>query len=108
MRLLDYYIARTVAQSTMLVLLVLISLFVFIDFVTELDEVGKGQYQLIDAVKYVLLSVPRHTVELIPVTSLLGTTLGLGVLANGSELTAIRAAGVSIHNDCNNNSEFYD
>jgi len=96
MKTIDIYIIRTVAASTLLVMLVLLSLFIFVDFIAELDQVGKGSYSIGNAAHAVLLSVPRRMTELMPVTCLLGVTLGLGVLANGSELTAMRAAGVSI------------
>lgn len=96
MKILDRYIGTTVAMSSLLVMLVLLALFFFIDFVNNLRDVGKGNYNAVTAVQYVLLSQPRRIYELFPLAALLGTMLGLGTLAAGSELTAIRAAGVSL------------
>ncbi|HET7757362.1 MAG TPA: LPS export ABC transporter permease LptG, partial [Steroidobacteraceae bacterium] len=45
---------------------------------------------------YTLLNLPQQAYELLPITVLLGTLLGLGALARGSELTVVRASGVSI------------
>lgn len=96
MKILDRYIGTAVAMSSLLVMLVLLALFFFIDFVNNLNDVGKGNYDVVTAAQYVLLSQPRRIYELFPLAALLGTMLGLGALAAGSELTVIRAAGVSL------------
>ena len=96
MKILDRYIGTAVAMSSLLVMLVLLALFFFIDFVNNLNDVGKGNYDIVTAAQYVLLSQPRRIYELFPLAALLGTMLGLGALAAGSELTVIRAAGVSL------------
>ena len=48
-------------------------------------------------VLYVLLLVPGLIYQLFPITALLGCTIGLGVLASNSELTIMRAAGISLN-----------
>ena len=95
-RIIDRYLATSILTSTLLVLGVLLALFSFIQFVDALGDVGKANYQLIDAVRYVLLSLPRQTHEVFPMAALLGATLGLSALAADSELIAMRAAGVSL------------
>lgn len=96
MKILDRYLAASIITSTLLVLAVLLALFSFIQFVDALSDVGKADYQLMDAVKYVLLSLPRQSFEIFPMAALLGTTLGLSALAADAELVAMRAAGVSV------------
>jgi len=96
MRLLDRYIAKTILSSTAMVLLVLLGLYTFMDFVGELNDLGKGQYQLADIFSYMALSMPKRIYELLPVAALLGSVLGLGSLASQSELVAMRAAGISV------------
>lgn len=96
MKILDRYLAASIVTSTALVLGVLLVFFSLIQFVDALGDVGKGNYQLTDAMRYVLLSLPRQTVEVFPMAALLGTTLGLSALAVDAELVAIRAAGVSV------------
>lgn len=96
MNLLDRYIAANVAGSTMIVLLVLMALFSLGAFVAELDAVGKGSYTLMHAAQYVLLTLPRLTYQLFPVVALLGSVIGLGVMASNNELMVMRAAGVSV------------
>jgi lipopolysaccharide export system permease protein len=96
MTILQRYIAQAILTSTGLVLLVLLGLYTFMDFITELEEVGKGEYQLADVLAYLALSMPKRIYELLPIAALLGSVLGLGNLASQSELVVMRAAGISI------------
>ena len=96
MSVLQRYIAKTILASTILVLLVLLGLYTFMDFITELDDLGKGQYQITDIAAYMALSMPKRIYELLPIAALLGSVLGLGNLASQSELVAMRAAGISV------------
>jgi lipopolysaccharide export system permease protein len=76
-------------------LLLLLVLFNFMALAEELEDVGKGSFTLPDALMVVFLTTPKRIVELLPVTALLGGLLGLGAMANHSELIAIRAGGIS-------------
>lgn len=96
MSILDRYITRLVVSGTLMVLLVLAALLAFVDFVSEIGEVGKGDYGLFEAVVYVFLSLPKRMYELFPTAVLLGSLLSLGALAANSELTVMRAAGISV------------
>jgi lipopolysaccharide export system permease protein len=49
----------------------------------------------VQIVNYVLLCVPGRLFVYLPFASLIGCLAGLGILANSSELTVMRAAGVS-------------
>ncbi|SEP56476.1 lipopolysaccharide export system permease protein [Ectothiorhodospira magna] len=96
MMILRLYIARQVIGGTLLALLVLTALDVAFTFIGELDDVGRGSYGWIQAITYTALTVPRRLYELFPTAVLLGTLLSLGTLAENSELTAMRAAGISV------------
>jgi lipopolysaccharide export system permease protein len=95
MTILDRYIIRTVLGGTFLAMFVLLSLIVFLAFVEELGDLGKGSYTLWEITKYILLTVPRRAFELIPTATLLGSLLGLGTMANTNELIIMRASGLS-------------
>jgi lipopolysaccharide export system permease protein len=93
---LDRYIVRTILGTVALVLSVLLvlgALFVFID---QQKDIGVGHYTALRALWYSLLNLPQLAYEVMPITALIGSLLGLGSLARGSELTVIRAAGVSV------------
>ena len=95
MRILDLYIAKHVVGGALLALLVLLALFTLASFVDDLGDVGRGEYTLTRALEYVLLTTPRRAFQLFPLAALVGSLLGLGMLAGNSELRVVRAAGVS-------------
>ncbi|MGD2081951.1 MAG: LPS export ABC transporter permease LptG [Chromatiales bacterium] len=96
MILLSRYIGRRVVAGTVWTLLVLTTLLGFFFFIEELGDVGDGSYRTADAALYVLLILPRYAYETFPVAALIGSLIGLGSLANHSELTAMRAGGMSL------------
>jgi lipopolysaccharide export system permease protein len=96
MTILDRYIVRSILGSVLLVMVVVLilgGLFVFID---QQDDIGIGHYTAVEALWYTLLNLPQQAFELLPITVLIGSLLGLGSLARGSELIVIRSTGVSI------------
>lgn len=96
MSILERYLAKTVIGGTLLVLLVLVALGVFFDFLGEVARVGEGAYGIREAMEYVLLSSPQMAWEMFPVAALIGTLMALGGIAAGSEIVAMRAAGISL------------
>lgn len=96
MNILDRYIARVIVTGAAAALLVLCALDTFIALMRELEYVGTGAYGYSEAVIYILLSLPGKIYELFPAAVLVGSLMSMGALANGSELVAMRAAGVSV------------
>ncbi|HAO31601.1 MAG TPA: LPS export ABC transporter permease LptG, partial [Candidatus Competibacteraceae bacterium] len=96
MKLIDRYIFRTVANTTLVALLVLLLLEMFLSLLVELEEVGKGRYDFAAVLRYLLLIQPQRVYELFPMALLVGALLGMGALASGSELIVMRAAGLSL------------
>ncbi|MFO8003136.1 LPS export ABC transporter permease LptG [Thioalkalivibrio sp.] len=90
------YIIAHVLAGTVLALLLLVTLDLVFAMIGELGDVGRGNYGLWEAVVYVLLTLPRRIYEMVPTAALLGSLLWLGNLASNSELTAMRAAGVTL------------
>lgn len=95
MRRLDRYIATHVLSGVLLALFFVTGLVTFVDLVDELSGTGQGDYTRADALVYILLTLPRRAFEVFPPSALLGSLIGLGMLASSSELTVIRAAGIS-------------
>ena len=91
----DRYIMQRFLAGIVPVMLLLLALFSFLSLAEELEEVGKGDFTLPDALMVVFLTTPKRLVELLPVTALLGGLLGLGAMANNRELIAIRTSGLS-------------
>ena len=96
MRIVHWYVFRTITGMTLMVLGVLLSLGAFIEFISQLDDIGTGSYGFFEAISYTALKLPRFGGSMLPVSVLLGGLLGLGALATHSELIVLRAAGVSL------------
>lgn len=97
MRLLrsDRLVGASVLSALMLVWIVLLGFDLIGAFAEELDEIGEGGYDAGRALMYTLYTLPRRAYTLFPMAALIGALMGLGALASTSELTALRAAGLS-------------
>ncbi len=95
MRLLDRYIGQAVQFAVLAVLGLVMTLFVLVNYVTEFEKIGRGTYTSWRALEYVLLWLPKLLYQFFPMAALLGTMIGLGMLASHSELVVMRAAGVA-------------
>lgn len=95
MKIIRGYLARTILGASALVMAVLLALGFFIEFVGQLDDVGTGGFGILQGIAYSLMKTPEMAFMLMPMAVLLGGLLGLGLLANGSEMIALRAAGAS-------------
>ncbi|TCV92451.1 LPS export ABC transporter permease LptG [Biostraticola tofi] len=92
---LDRYIGKTIFNTIMMTLFMLVSLSGIIKFVDQLRKVGQGEYSAVSAGLYTLLSVPKDIEIFFPMAALLGALLGLGSLATRSELVVMQASGFS-------------
>ena len=94
MLLVGRYLRREIVAAVAFVLLGFLALFAFFDLINELEDVGRGGYRLQHAVAFVLLGLPSHVYELMPIAALIGSIYALSQLASHSEYTAMRAAGL--------------
>jgi lipopolysaccharide export system permease protein len=94
------YVVRTVLGFTALVAAVLLALGALFLFIGQQDDIGTGSYAASQAVLFVVLNLPSYLFQLLPVAGLIGALLGLGNLARGSELVAMRAAGITTLRFC--------
>lgn len=92
---LDRYIARAVTTGCLMACFVMLSIFAFVDFVSQLNSVGTGDYGAVQAAVFVLMRLPQRLFELSPSILLLGGILSLGAMAANSELIVMRASGIS-------------
>ncbi|HJN51161.1 MAG: LPS export ABC transporter permease LptG [Pseudomonadales bacterium] len=95
MKRLDNYLGMTVTTMMVLTILGLLGIVTLFALMEELERIEDG-YPFAEAVRYVAYTTPRRFYELIPYASMIGALLGLGTLANNSELIVMRASGVSI------------
>jgi len=97
-RVLTLYLAREIIAAIMLVLVAFLGLFAFFDFINELDSIGRDGYEVHHALVYVAMILPGRVYELMPIVVLIGTLYALTALAKNSEITVMRASGMSSGN----------
>jgi lipopolysaccharide export system permease protein len=90
------YIWKSILVAILLVMTLFIGLELIFSFVNEIRYVGTGDYTLSQAIAFILFSLPAQIAQLFPMATLVGTLLGLGLLASRSELVVMRAAGFSV------------
>jgi len=90
------YLNKEFFINIAMIMLGLIALFSFFDFVQEINDLGKGGYGLIQVINYVILSMPGHVYEVIPLAVLIGSMYTVGELSQNSEFTIMRSSGLSI------------
>ncbi len=93
--ILSQYLMRSIVKSTALVLVVLLALAALFEFIAELDDMQNG-YQTPQAILFAVLRLPNLAFQMLPVSTLIGSLLGLGALAAGSEIIVMRSAGLSV------------
>lgn len=95
MKLLDGYIRNHVINSTVMVVLVVMSVEALLEFIGQLADIGTAHYTLYNAMVFAAMQLPFDLYKLFPMAGFLGCLLGLGKLASTSQLTVMRASGVS-------------
>lgn len=96
MSILFRYFAKEIFQATLLLLMGLLALFALFDLIKELGDLGKSNYGLGVVLAYVTLSQPAHVAIIFPVAALMGTIFAIARLSSQSELTVMRASGLSL------------
>lgn len=96
MKIIHRYIGKTIVSTTALVVFVLLGMEAFIEITHEFPDIGTGYYGLVQVFAYVPMILPLDIYQLFPMAGLLGSIIGLGLLATHSELIVMRASGISI------------
>lgn len=91
----EQYLAKHIYISFAFVLLSLVSLFVFFDFIAELNFTNEN-YTNILAFLSVLFRIPNRMVEVMPIAALIAGIYTFASLAYQSEFTIFRVGGLSI------------
>lgn len=95
LRLHDTLVGRAVLGGVLAVWSVILGLDLVFALMADFDRIGQGDYGATTALLALLLTLPRRLYDLFPYAAVIGALLGLGALSASSELTALRAAGLS-------------
>jgi len=100
MRLLDRYLLRELLVPLGYCLSGFLLLWVVSDLITELNGLQERKLHAVDIAQYYLIKVPEFLVLVLPIALLLALLYTLTNHARHNEITAIRAAGISLWRLC--------
>ena len=95
MNTIDTYLFRSIFKATLIVGFVFASLSLFVDFVSQSDDIGVGSYGIYEAMQYTLMKLPSSLMKFIPIIVLIGSLVALGNMGKNSELIIIISSGFS-------------
>lgn len=98
MKLISRYLIKQLTVMSAYSLLALLALYSFFDIINEVGDMGKGSYNGMKVMQYVVMQVPAHAYELMPLAVLIGGLIALSQLAANSELTVIKTSSMSTRN----------
>ncbi len=98
MQIFKRYFWQETSINILMIMLGLLAMFSFFDLIQELDSLGQGNYGITQMLVFVLLSIPGHIYDVVPVAVLVGMMYSLGTLARNSELVVMRVSGLSLLN----------
>jgi lipopolysaccharide export system permease protein len=96
MTLLDRYIVREFLDVFLPTLLGFVLLYFVVDLFDRLDILLRHEATVYSAAKYFAYKIPLMVTQVIPPAVLVSCLISLGVLGRHNEITAMRAAGVSL------------
>lgn len=97
MKTVRHLIYREIILATAFVSLAFLLLFMFFDFIDQLEDVrtyGAQGYTLARALLYVVLLLPSRLYELLPISILIGAIYVMARMASNSEYTILRTSGL--------------
>ena len=95
--MLDRYVTRRLVTPILFVLLSTVSLYVIVDLTDHLDEMSANDPPIEVIVGYYWNLIPQAVMDVLPLALMIGVLILLTVLERQLELTALKAAGVSLY-----------
>ncbi len=97
MSILTQYWFKEFTRFFFIIQTIVISIFISVDYLTNLDKFLKSDISLIYALGYVLLKTPFMFVQLTPAGTVLAVVTVFGLMNRNNELLAIKASGISTY-----------
>lgn len=91
------YWLKEFAKFFFIIQLIILFLFIFIDYLSRLERFLNSEITLVGALFYVVLKVPFMFMQLTPASILLSSITVFGLMNRNNELLAIRSSGISIY-----------
>jgi lipopolysaccharide export system permease protein len=81
----------------LIIQMIILVLFVFIDYLSRLDKFLSSDITLVGALGYVMLKIPFMFAQLTPASILLASICVFALMNRNNELLAVRSSGISVY-----------
>ncbi len=96
MSIIHKYLIREFLKYFSIVQIIVLCLFIAIDYLTNIDRFLKAELPLMKGLFYVLLKTPHMTVLLTPVGIIISIIIVFGLMNKNKELLALKSSGISV------------
>lgn len=93
--ILNRYIRKMILLNIMIIFVILISLSSIIRLIDELRKIGEQHHSFFGIIFYLFLSLPKDFELFLPIVTLLGGLLGLGIFEIHNEFVIMQIFGIS-------------
>ncbi len=97
LHILDWYVARTYLGVVGLAFVGLLGIFYISTFIDLSDKLFKGETSGFRLLEYFWYATPQFAYYVLPIAALVATLVTVGLLTRNSELTVMKACGVSLY-----------
>ena len=97
LNLLDRYVGKQYLKIMMLSFVGLLGIFYISTFVDLSDKLFKGETTALAILEYFWYATPQFVYYVLPISALVSTLITIGLLTKSSELTVMKACGISLY-----------
>ena len=94
--LLDWYVVRMYLRWVSMAVVGLLGVFYISTFIDLADKLFKGETNLAQLLEYFWYATPQFAYYVLPISALMATLVTIGALTRSSELTVMKACGISL------------
>ena len=96
-RILDWYLVRLYSRMFAIAFCGMLGIFYIATFIDLSDKVFKGQTTTALLLELLYYSTPQFIYYVLPIAALIATLVTVGLMTKSSELTVMRACGISLY-----------
>ena len=96
LKILERYLAKSIMGATVVTAAVITAVLFIMTLLGEFKSLGQGDYSFSAAVIYACMRLPNALYQFSPLLILLGSIIGLSLIASHRELAVMRTSGFSI------------
>ncbi|MBI9084061.1 MAG: LPS export ABC transporter permease LptG [Desulfobacterales bacterium] len=97
MRIINRYIAREVLKTFSLMLVMVVGIYLAVDFFEKIDDFMEAGLPISRAMAFFAYKVPFILAQIIPISALLAVLVVFGLMNRRNEIIALQSSGVSVY-----------